>query len=55
MKRKMKLSLRLLVGILGVLGLVACKQEKHIEDAPCLYGGPPEDYREIEIGNDSIQ
>ena len=53
MKRKMKMSLRLLLAILGVLGLVACKQQKRIENAPCLYGGPPEAYRTIE--SDSIQ
>jgi len=53
MKRKMKLPLRILLGILGALGLLACKSCDSIGRHPSLYGGPPDAYHTIE--SDSVK
>ena len=53
MSRRMKISFRILFGLLGALGLAACKSCDSVVNAPSLYGGPPEAYRTIE--NDSVK
>ena len=39
---------RALPALLAVLGLVGCKNlNRHNIEEPCLYGGPPEVYKDI--------
>lgn len=53
MNRKKKLLLRFLFGLLGALGIVACKSCDSIGRHPSLYGGPPDAYHTIE--SDSVK
>ena len=48
MNKRFKLSSRILIALLGTLGLISCKQaSRHLVVEPELYGGPVKPYTEL--------